>query len=275
MTHDLTKYHGLGNDYLVVERDELGFELTPARIQLLCDRHLGVGSDGLLVPDDPPNWCGLRIFNPDGSEAEKSGNGIRIYAKWLRDTCRAAEPEFTIRTHGGDVSVRVETDAAGITQVSADMGQPRFRDDLATLRIADEQLDVVALSMGNPHCVVLRRDASVDDLRRLGPSIENHPMFPARTNVQLAWPVSRTRVQVLIWERGAGETQASGSSACAVAAACQHLGLVDRHLMVSMPGGELSITIDDANQVWMCGPAEEVARIELSPELVARLRALG
>jgi diaminopimelate epimerase len=273
MTHDLTKYHGLGNDYLVVARNELGFEPTPARIRLLCDRHVGVGSDGLLVVED--DTFAVRIFNPDGSEAEKSGNGIRIVAKWLRDAGRAEQPAFTIHTHGGDVGVRVETDASGTTQVTADMGKPRFRDDLTTLTVDGETFMVVALSIGNPHCVVLRRDASDADLRRLGPLIEVDRAFPERTNVQFAWPLSRTRVRALIWERGAGETQASGTSACAVAAACHRLGLVDRNMVVSMPGGELAISLDEADHVWMRGPAEEVARIELSPELVTRLRALG
>jgi diaminopimelate epimerase len=261
----------------VVEPAALPVELTAARVRRLCDRHVGLGSDGLLVVDrttDAPGAFGLRIFNPDGSEAEKSGNGVRIFATWLRDMGRAAGPAFTIRTRGGDVPVRVETDAAGDTLVTADMGVPRFRDDLTTLRVDGEELDVVALSVGNPHCVVLRPEPDAADLRRLGPLIERHPAFPARTNVQLAWPLGRARVRALIWERGAGETRASGSSACAVAAACHRRGLVERAVTVSMPGGELEVTIDPAEHLWMRGPAEAVARIQPSAALLARLRAL-
>jgi diaminopimelate epimerase len=269
----LVKAHGLGNDYLVLDPAALPFALSPPRIRLICDRHLGVGSDGILALDGAgAGGFGLRIFNPDGSEAEKSGNGIRIFAKWLRSTGRARSAHFTIRTRGGDVPVRVEGD--GATRVTADMGEPRFRDDLEELHADGERLRVVALSLGNPHCVVLRGPSTESDLRRLGPLAEHHPAFPDRTNVQLAWPTSRTVVRALIWERGAGETLASGSSACAVAAACVRLGLVERRVEVAMPGGALSIALDERDHVWMTGPAEEVALVELSPELVERLRAL-
>ncbi len=248
--------------------------MTPARIAYLCDRHVGVGSDGLLLLDaETDQGFGLRIINPDGSEAEKSGNGIRIFAKWLRDTGRAPAPRFTIHTLGGDVPVDVSNEA-GLTLVTADMGAPAIRTDLDALQIAGEQLRVVALSLGNPHCVVVRPHASEADLYRLGPAIEHHPAFPARTNVQLAWADGRDRARALIWERGAGETRASGSSACAVAVALHHLGLVDRDVTVVMQGGELPIRLDDSGHVWMRGPAEEIARVTLSDELIARLRAL-
>ena len=248
--------------------------LTPARIAYLCDRHVGVGSDGLLLLDGQTNeGFGLRIVNPDGSEAEKSGNGIRIFAKWLRDTGRASTSRFTVRTLGGDVPVEVSGDAE-LTLVDADMGEPLIRSDLEWLDLAGEHVRVVALSLGNPHCVVVRPDATQADLYRLGPAIERHRAFPSRTNVQLAWPEGRDRARALIWERGAGETRASGSSACAVAVALQQLGLVDRDVTVVMAGGELPIRRDAVGHVWMRGPAEEIARVTLSDELIARLRAL-
>lgn len=242
------------------------FEVSPERVRLLCDRHEGVGSDGLLLVD---RTLSLRILNPDGSEAEKSGNGIRIAARWLVDTGRAPGSSFTIETLGGAVSVEVE----GKT-VTANMGTPTFRDDLTTLEIDGERLPVVALSIGNPHCVMVRPQLHRRDLLRLGPRIERHPAFPSRTNVQLAQPINRQRVSALIWERGAGETRASGSSACAVVAACHRLDLLDRSVVVQMPGGELDIRLDDTGDVWMRGPVEEVAHIELSPDLIARLQAL-
>ena len=264
----LTKSHGLGNDYLVADPRDLPFAVTPERVRLLCDRHLGVGSDGLLVLE---GQSGVRIFNPDGSEAEKSGNGLRIFARWLHDTGRVGADRFTVRTLGGDAAVEVH---GGV--VTVDMGVPRFRDDVTTLELKDERLGVVALSMGNPHCVILRPHLDVTELRRLGPLVERHPAFPNRTNVQLARAVDRQRVELLIWERGAGETRASGSSACAVVAACHRLGLVDGQAEVtaSMPGGELQLRVDERGSLWMTGPVEEVAYVTLSPDLIARLQGL-
>ncbi len=268
----LTKSHGLGNDYLVADPGELPFEVTPARVRLLCDRHIGVGSDGLLVLDGAR---GVRIFNPDGSEAEKSGNGLRIFAKWLFDTRRTGGmSRFTIRTQAGDSAVEVHSVDGRAREVTVDMGAPVFREDLTALDIGSERLDVVALSIGNPHCVILEQELDITRLRRIGPLVEAHSAFPTRTNVQLARATSRTDVQLLIWERGAGETQASGSSACAVVAACHRLGMVDEDVTAHMPGGELRIRIDAEGRLWLRGPVEEIAQITLSPELIARLQAL-
>ena len=265
----LTRSHGLGNDYLVADPAELPFYVSPERVRLLCDRHVGVGSDGLLLLDGE---FGLRIFNPDGSEAEKSGNGLRIFARWLHDTGRAPSSRFTITTRAGAAAVEVGADG----QVSVDMGRPVFRSDLTSLTVNDETLNVVALSIGNPHCVIVRDRLDVTELRRLGPLVERHSAFPNRTNVQLARAVNRSTVDLLIWERGAGETQASGSSACAVAAACHRLGLVDQDVDVAarMPGGDLRVRITSAGSLWQRGPVEEIAHITLRPDLIARLQAL-
>ena len=264
----LTKSHGLGNDYLVADPAELPFRVTPERVRLLCDRHVGVGSDGLLLLD---GQTGVRIFNPDGSEAEKSGNGLRIFSRWLYDTRRVASERFTVHTLGGDAAAEVRG-----AWVTVDMGVPRFRDDLAELDVDGERLGVVALSIGNPHCVILRERLDGAELRRLGPLVEQHPAFPNRTNVQLARAVDRRQVELLIWERGAGETRASGSSACAVVAACRRLDLVDGQTDVtaSMPGGQLQVRVDEQGRFQMSGPVEEVAYITLSPDLIARLQAL-
>jgi diaminopimelate epimerase len=269
----LTKSHGLGNDYLVVDPADLPFAVTPARARLLCDRHFGVGSDGLLVLDG--ELC-LRIVNPDGSEAEKSGNGLRIFAKWLYDTGRVRAEQFTIRTAGGSAAVAIEAADGRAHVVTVNMGQAQFREDLSEIEVDGEKMAMVAVSIGNPHCVIPRAQLDVTELRRLGPAVERHPAFPNRTNVQLARAVARTKVELLIWERGAGETQASGSSACAVVAALGKLGQVDSNVEVtaSMPGGDLSIRIDPDGTLHMRGPVEEVAQIILSPELIARLQAL-
>jgi len=262
----LTKSHGLGNDYLVADPAELPFSVSPERVRLLCDRHEGVGSDGLLVlePD-----LGVRIFNPDGSEAEKSGNGLRIFARWLYDTRRVSSRQFCIATRSGAAAVEVHGRA-----VTVDMGVPVFRDDLSVLEVGSERLSVVALSIGNPHCVVFRDQLDVTELRRLGPLMEHHPAFPNRTNVQLARVTSRKQVELLIWERGAGETRASGSSTCAVVAAASHLGHVDTEVLANMPGGQLSVRIAPNGSLWLTGPVEEVGRITLSAELIDRLQAL-
>ena len=268
----LTRSHGLGNDYLVVDPAELPLALSAERIKLLCDRHVGVGSDGLLVLDGERD---LRIFNPDGSEAEKSGNGLRIFAKWLFDTRRVHLERFTIGTAGGDAAVEIASRDGRAHEVTVDMGRPVFRAEIDELEVDGERVaNVVALSIGNPHCVILRDQLDITELRRLGPLVERHRLFPQRTNVQLARVASRSAVDLLIWERGAGETRASGSSACAVVAACHHLGLVDRAVVARMPGGELHIRIASDGALWMRGPVEEIARITLSPDLLDRLRAL-
>jgi len=268
----LTRSHGLGNDYLVADPGDLPFEVTPARVQLLCDRHIGIGADGLLLLD---GVLGVRIFNPDGSEAEKSGNGLRIFAKWLFDTRRTGGgAQFTLKTIGGDAAVEVHSVDGRAREVTVDMGAPVFRENLTKLDVDGERLNVVALSIGNPHCVILRDSLDITELRRLGPLVENHPAFPRRTNVQLARAATRDSVELLIWERGAGETQASGSSSCAVVAACRRLGMVDDDVTAHMPGGELRIRIDAEGRLWLRGPVEEIAQISLSPELIARLQAL-
>jgi diaminopimelate epimerase len=261
----LTRSHGLGNDYLVADPAELPFAVSPERLRLLCDRHHGVGSDGLLLLNGP---LGLRIFNPDGSEAEKSGNGLRIFARWLYDSGRAPGRVFTVRLTQADAAVEVHPDGS----VSVDMGKPVFRDDLT--RLDDLHLEVVALSLGNPHCVVFRAALDVSELRRLGPRIEHHAAFPNRTNVQLARAIDRSTVELLIWERGAGETQASGSSACAVVAAAHRRGLVDTEVTAKMPGGDLSVNVQADGSLRQRGPVVEVGRITLSQELIAQLHAL-
>ncbi|MGI9145757.1 MAG: diaminopimelate epimerase [Chloroflexota bacterium] len=267
----LTKSHGLGNDYLVVDPAELPFGVTPERVRLLCDRHAGVGSDGLLVLE---GRLGVRIFNPDGSEAEKSGNGLRIFARWLYDTGRVQQPTFVIETCDGSAPVEVAHVAGQGVEVSVDMGRPAFREDLRTIEIDGERLEVVGVSMGNPHCVVINQTLDISTLMRLGPRLELDPAFPNRTNVQLGRAIARNRVELLIWERGAGETQASGSSACAVVAAFHRLGLVDSDVTAAMPGGQLHVRIQERGNFILRGPVEEVAHVSLSAELIARLQAL-
>jgi len=267
------KSHGLGNDYIVIDPANVPFAVTPEAVRLICDRHRGVGSDGILLvsPGGGADF-GLRIFNPDGSEAEKSGNGARIFAKFLREHGYTDEDRFTLDTPGGRVTCALEREDGRVARVTVDMGKPRF-DALDSIEVDGRRLEVTSVSMGNPHCVVIVPDLTKIDVHALGPKIERHPAFPKRTNVQFAEIVSRSEVRILIWERGAGYTLASGSSSCAVAAACQRKGLTDRDVTVSMPGGQLAITIADDGEIRMRGPVEEICAGDLSPDLLRRLGA--
>jgi diaminopimelate epimerase len=267
------KSHGLGNDYIVIDPAKVPFEVTPEAVRLICDRHRGVGSDGILLvsPADGADF-GVRIFNPDGSEAEKSGNGARIFAKFLRDHGYTDQDRFTLHTAGGRVSCILRREKGRVAQVTVDMGKARF-DPLDAIEVDGRRIEVTSVSMGNPHCVVIVPDLADVDVHALGPKIEKHPAFPKGTNVQFAQVVSRSEVRVLIWERGAGYTLASGSSSCAVAAACHRKGLVDRSMTVSMPGGQLAIAITDDGEIRMHGPVEEICEGDLSPELLRRLGA--
>ena len=251
------KAHGLGNDYLVWSGSGIEAEQAVA----LCDRHRGPGGDGVLEPAGTDRADhGVRIWNPDGSVAEKSGNGLRIYAWWL-SRYRDAGTEFSIDT-GFDV-VRCVVDG---DQVTVEMGAAHFH-ELDWIELADARLPVVALSVGNPHCVSFFEDPDLDRLpwRTWGPAIENHPVFPNRTNVQFAH-VADGAVHIRIWERGAGETSASGSSSCATAAAAVHTGRLDSGpIEVHMPGGTLHVTVGEDYAITLRGPVAPVMHFELDP----------
>ena len=282
------KSHGLGNDYIVLDSAEIDFDLGRAAAELICHRNYGVGSDGilLLVPSAKGDF-GLRILNPDGSEAEKSGNGLRIFAKYLYERKHASSRIFSIDTPGGLVTAEVEENNGKVHHVTVEMGRATFRSDEIPVDIQGEEavgqplalgpgeFDFTSVSVGNPHCVIFFDKIEEDLIRELGPQIENHPVFPNRTNVQFAQVVSRDRVSIVIWERGAGYTLASGSSSCAVAAACVKLGLTDRRVRVVMPGGHLDITVAEDWSITMRGEVEEVFSGSLSEDLLCRLRNLS
>ncbi len=276
------KGHALGNDYVVVEPAALSFALTPGVVRRLCDRHRGIGGDGVLalVPSGRAD-AGLRIFNPDGSEAEKSGNGLRIFARWLSEDGRVRGDRFTIETPGGVVECRIGRQDGRIADITVAMGTASFRSEDVPCsgsprdvvdeptRVEGATLRVTAVGLGNPHCVVFVDDPAAADLARLGPALEHHPLFPRRTNVQLARIEGRGRVRVRVWERGAGETLASGSSACAVAAACVRLGHTARAVTVVMDGGVLRVEVDEAYRVRLTGGATLVYRGTLAAAFVA------
>jgi diaminopimelate epimerase len=267
MRIDLIKYQALGNDYLVLDLpaplDDV-VELLP----VLCDRQRGLGSDGLLAFD--PQAMSLRIFNPDRSEAQKSGNGLRIAAAHAVLEHGAAD-RFELRTVGGANPVRIlERTGAGIV-CAVDIGRPSFRaadlpagfegePDRVRLDTPAGTVEAMLVSVGNPHCVVFDEPVTKERCVELGPHLERHPAFPERTNVQLFEVVDRAHVRVEIWERGAGYTLASGTSASAVAAACMRAGLVDGEVTIQMPGGNLSIRRNTTGNLVQSGPAQRVYR---------------
>jgi diaminopimelate epimerase len=245
-----------------------------------------VGSDGILLL--VPAWAGadfgLRIFNPDGSEAEKSGNGLRIFAKYLHDHGHATRATFTVDTMGGRVECQCHVVKGRVNEVTVEMGRCTFvapeipmngpeREVVKVpLQVGPEALLVTAVSVGNPHCIVFTDTLDEKEVRRLGPLIEHHPAFPNRTNVQFARPVSRSEVEIMIWERGAGWTLASGSSSSAVACAAVKNGLCDHgRVTVRMPGGMLHIDVRPDWSIRLQGPVEEVFTGTFSRDLMDAL----
>ncbi len=290
MKNGFFRGHGLGNDYVVMDPKELSFSLAPARIKAICDRNWGLGSDGILalVPSKRADF-GLRIFNPDGSEAEKSGNGLRIFARYLHATGKTKKRRFTVETKGGLVAITLHIDRRGdASAVTVEMGRATFRpaalpcvltiEELIEqpIDVAGQSLTFTGVSVGNPHCVMFKpagQSWSREDLLKFGPALENHFIFPKRTNVQLAVPTGPRELYILIWERGAGETQASGSSSCAAASAAVRLGLVKSPVSVKMPGGRLNIDVAADFGLTMKGPVAEIARGSLSPSFVRSLKS--
>lgn len=272
-----SKYHGLGNDYLVMDPKELGRELTPREVRLICHRNYGAGSDGILWGPMPAEGADfrLRIYNPDASEAEKSGNGLRIFSRYLHDRGLVRSDPFTIQTAGGLVRSRVHP---GGKMVEVEMGKVSF--DGAKIPVAGGAREVLnesmtvggrtftfsAASIGNPHCVLPLPEISEALAREFGPLIEREPRFPNRTNVQFLRVLDRGNIQIEIWERGAGYTLASGSSSSAAAAVAHRLGLCDREITVHMPGGTLAIKIGEGFQIDMTGPVARVGEGTVDPE---------
>jgi len=288
MKNQFFKGHGLGNDYLAVDASKLEFKLTPRVIRAICDRHLGLGSDGILAlcPSKKADF-GLRIYNPDGSEAEKSGNGLRIFGCYLFSTRKTRRRQFHVETKGGIVHIQLDLDGKrAVNGATVEMGRASFQPRAlpCTLRVpeliqqpvkaAGQSLRFTGVSVGNPHCVLFKDKGDQwtrEDLLYIGPELENHTIFPRRTNVQLAVPIGPKALSILIWERGAGETLASGSSACAVACAGIRLGLVKSPVRVKAPGGTLTIAVDAQYHITMSGPVAEVARGEFNPAFIRRI----
>ena len=271
------KYHALGNDYLVLDPATLPAALTEDQTKVICHRNFGVGSDGILLGPLPSQTAqfGLRIFNPDGSEAEKSGNGLRIFSRYLWDRKLVSDGEFAIETPGGVVKSQV-FEGGGMVRV--EMGKVRFWSDQIpvtgdrreviseTLEANGRSFQYCAATIGNPHCVLPLAEVTANFAKQFGPAIETHANFPKRTNVQFLKVIDRGNIQIEIWERGAGYTLASGSSSSAAAAVSHKLGLCDRSITVHMPGGKLAIEIRDDYDILMTGPVTKVCEGNIAQE---------
>jgi len=273
-----SKYHALGNDYIVLKPVDVGQDLDSDQIRLICHRNYGIGSDGILFGPSHSEKCDfkLRIFNPDGSEAEKSGNGLRIFSRYLQDNNMVKNKTFTIETLGGPVKSQISLDSRSVT---VEMGVVSFestkipvtgpsRDVLnESIEIKGNSLTYCAATVGNPHCVILCDLVSAQDARFLGPAIEVDPRFPNRTNVQFMKVLDRENIQIEIWERGAGYTLASGSSSAAAAAVAHKLGLCHSDITVHMPGGELEIGLSQDFKATMTGEVTKVCEGTMDEEM--------
>jgi len=274
-----SKYHALGNDYLILDPKYWPAEFSRDKVIRICHRNFGIGSDGILwgpLPAAGGAPFSLRIFNPDGSEAQKSGNGLRIFCRYLFDRGLVQHAPFKVHTLGGVVEATVH---AGGHRITIEMGCVSFdstRVPVAgtarevireTLTVGGETLTFSSVTIGNPHCVVERPATSAADVHRLGPLIETHALFPERTNVQFLTVRDRSNIAIEIWERGAGYTLASGSSSSAAAAVAYRLGRVDNAVTVHMPGGTIEIKIGDNYAITMTGPVTKVADGVLAAEV--------
>ncbi len=285
--NQFVRSHGLGNDYLVMDPASLSFELTSQNIIRVCNRNTGVGSDGILaVEKSDSSLARVRIYNPDGSEAEKSGNGLRIFCKFLFEHGYTEKTFFEIETAGGKVQAQLHLVVGKAAAVTVDMGKAIFESGKIPINVPNSEAEVIdklippikpgdsfrinCVSMGNPHCVVFVNNIEEAEslAHEYGPLFEKHPLFPNRTNVQFAVVNNRKEVSIRIWERGAGYTLASGSSSCAVAAVCVKTGKTDRELTLHMPGGDLALKVSETYELTMRGPVEEICLGNVTGELL-------
>jgi diaminopimelate epimerase len=272
------KYHALGNDYVVLNPQDQRPALTPDQIRAICHRHYGIGSDGILLGPllSAKAPFLLHIFNPDGSEAEISGNGLRIFCRYLWDRKLVDRQPFRVETKGGlvqclvlDDGKRVQVEMGRVSFWSKDIpvaGEPREVLD-EPITIGKETFRFSGATIGNPHCVIPVQDLAPELAREYGPHLEVHPLFPNRTNVQFLKVLDRNNIKIEIWERGAGYTLASGSSSSAAAAVARKLGMCDSQITVHMPGGEISILIDENFSIVMVGPVAQIAEGQLADEM--------
>lgn len=281
----MIKYQGLGNDYLVLDPNKNRVQLQGKKIALLCQRGFGLGADGVLYgPIEIDGKMGVRIFNSDGSEAAISGNGVRIFAKYLKDAGYVQKKNFKLYTGNGPVEVTFLNEDGSRLRVS--MGKLSFWSD--EIPVIGERREVInedmvfgrtlypvtCVSIGNPHCVIPMREISKPLVCKIGDYSEIARYFPNRINTQIMQVMDKENIAIEIFERGAGYTRASGTGACAAAGVAYKLGLTNSKVIVHMPGGELQVEVEDDWNVYMTGDVFYVAKMTLSNEFAERLRAL-
>ena len=276
----LRKYHGLGNDYLIYDPNRNACELQERQVEALCRRNLGVGADGILYgPFFDGDKMRVRIFNPDGSEAEKSGNGIRIFSKYLKDMGYVTEESYVLHTKAGETRVTFLNEQGDLMRV--DMGYPEFVAKVIpvvgfegeivneAIFFGDNFYNATCVSLGNPNCVLMLEEVSQKKAMQLGPYVENSRYFPNRINMQLCQVLDRENIQIEIYERGAGYTYASGTGACAAAAASHKMGFVGDRVTVHMHGGELLVEFARDGRIDMTGPVVYIGSITLAEQFFA------
>jgi diaminopimelate epimerase len=275
-----TKMQATGNDFILMSSGNK----IPSWNKLakeMCDRHFGVGADGLITVDSSNNVLSMRIFNADGSEAEVCGNGLRCFAKYVFDNGIAQNSEIEVNTISGTKLTTAFINMGKVEKIKVDMGSPEFaakdipvnikagfqpgKDNSSEaivdypLDIADENLNLTFINMGNPHAVnFISTDVSQYPLSQIGPKVERHPIFPERTNFEIANLINKKTIEARVWERGVGETLACGSGACAIAVAARVKKLTGNQVDIIMPGGKLTIDWDLVGNVYLTGPVETV-----------------
>ncbi|MBR5337483.1 MAG: diaminopimelate epimerase [Lachnospiraceae bacterium] len=279
-TYTLKKYHGLGNDYLVLDPAKNNIALQARNVELLCQRNFGVGADGILYgPLMEDGKINVQIYNPDGSQAEISGNGIRIFAKYLLDEGYVKDRKFDIYTSG--VANEIEfLDPEG-TNMKVNMGRASFKAaEIPATGLGEEIIDkaasfngqdvkITCLTVGNPHCIIVSDNVTPQAVKQIGPYIENSDHFPNRINLALVKVDGRDHIRAEIYERGAGYTLASGTGSCAAAAACRRLGLVDSRVTVTSPGGDLLVELDDDYNITMTGTVCFIGSVTIAENFFA------
>ncbi len=271
---EFTKMQGLGNDFILVNCLEDNLPDDPGKIsRKLCDRHFGIGADGLvlILPSGTADIC-MRIFNPDGSEPEMCGNAIRCFARYIYDHNIVSKKIIRVETMAGVIVPELILQGETVVSVKVDMGEPRLDRPLIPMegppgRVVNEPINidgtiynVTCVSVGNPHCVTFVDDVNAVPLAEIGPRIETLPLFPRKTNVEFVQVLNQGEVNMRVWERGAGETLACGTGACATGVACVLNSLTGRKITVHLAGGDLGIEWAEDNHVYMTGPAEYVFR---------------
>lgn len=271
----MTKYHGLGNDYLILDPNKNKVQLQGKKIALMCQRGFGLGADGVLYGPVMMNGkIGVHIYNSDGSEVEISGNGVRIFAKYLMDHEYVKENRFSIETLAG--SMEVECLNSRATEFKINMGKATFlsREIPVTGEIREvvnepftfggEEVKATCLSVGNPHCIIFMEKISEEQVRKLGPYVENASEFPNRMNLQICRIIDRGNLDIQIWERGSGYTKASGTGSCAAAIAAYRKGCMENRINVNQPGGMIQIDIEEDGTMYMTGSVGYVADLSVA-----------